>query len=221
MLIVEDDAKAGETIRLYASSAGYECVLAMDGEAGLRLARVHHPDIVVLDLMLPRLDGLALCRALRSESSVPVVIVTARASEADKLRGLGDGADDYLTKPFSPRELLARVRAVLRRASGVPARSEQVLRGGRLRIDYLKERVYADGREVRLTPTELRILALLAQSERVWTRDEILTRAASPASEAGDRTVDAHVRNLRRKLVLPGERPLIVTVFGRGYQIEP
>jgi len=221
MLIVEDDPKAGETIRLYASDAGYECLLAADGMTGLRLARERDPSVVVLDLMLPLLDGLAFCRALRSESSVPVVIVTARASEADKLRGLGDGADDYLTKPFSPRELLARVRAVLRRSAGAPVRSQQLLRGGRLQIDFVRERVHADGREVRLTPTELRILTLLAQSERVWTRDEILSRAAGPDSEAADRTVDAHVRNLRRKLELPGERPLIATVFGRGYQLDP
>jgi len=221
MLIVEDDSKASETIRLYATREGYDCLLARDGENGLRLAREQSPAVVVLDLMLPRMDGLALCRALRSESSVPVLMVTARSGEADKLRGLGDGADDYLTKPFSPRELMARVRAVLRRTTGPGVRSERSLRGGRLRIDFLKERVLVDDAEVRLTPTEFRILALLVQSERVWTRDEILERAASRDSEAGDRTVDAHVRNLRRKLKLPGQRPLVVTAFGRGYQIDP
>lgn len=221
MLIVEDDPKASETIRLYATNAGYDCLLARDGESGLRLAREQGPAVVVLDLMLPRMDGLALCRALRSESSVPVLMVTARSGEADKLRGLGDGADDYLTKPFSPRELMARVRAVLRRTTGSGVRSEQSLRGGRVRIDFLKERVIVDDAEVRLTPTEFRILVLLVQSERVWTRDEILDRAAARDSEAGDRAVDAHVRNLRRKLKLSGERPLVVTAFGRGYQIDP
>jgi DNA-binding response OmpR family regulator len=221
MLIVEDDPKASETIRLYAAHEGFDCLLAADGEAGLRMAREQSPAVVVLDLMLPRMDGLALCRALRSESSVPVLMVTARSGEADKLRGLGDGADDYLTKPFSPRELMARVRAVLRRTTGLAVRSAQVLRGGRIRIDFRKEMVAIDGSEVRLTPTEFRILALLAQSDRVWTRDEILARAAARDSEAGDRTVDAHVRNLRRKLALSGERRLIATAFGRGYQMDP
>ena len=221
ILVIEDDAKTRETIRLYASQAGYECLLAADGNTGLRLAREANPSIVILDLMLPGLDGLSLCRSVRSESSVPVLMVTARAGEHDKLRGLGDGADDYLTKPFSPRELIARVRAILRRTSGFPVRTEQSLRNGRLHIDFHREQVVRDGEDVHLTPTEFRILALLASSERVWERDEILERARDHLSEAGDRTVDTHVRNLRRKLELPGERTVIATVFGRGYQFDP
>jgi DNA-binding response OmpR family regulator len=221
LLIVEDDPKTRETIRLYAEREGFECLLAADGIAGLRLAREGLPSLVVLDLMLPGADGFAVCRALRRETGVPIVMVTARGAEEDKLRGLADGADDYLTKPFSPRELMARVRSVLRRTAGEVGPAEQRLRGGRYVLDHAAERLLADGVEVRLSPTEHRLLALLARAPRVWSREEIRERLGDGDRDTADRTVDVHVRNLRKKLTLPGERPLVATVFGRGYRLDP
>jgi DNA-binding response OmpR family regulator len=223
VLVVEDDAKSRETLRLYVEHAGWRAVTAADGEEGLRLARAERPDVILLDLMLPRLDGRAVCAALRRESDdVAVIMVTARAAEEDRLRGLDEGADDYVTKPFSPREVVARVRALLRRTGAAPRERVTHLRGGAVRLEPAGRRLFVGGEEVRLTPTEWRILQLLSEKPgRVWSRDDLLERALGGDSSAGPRTVDAHIRNLRRKVDLDRERPLIVTVFGAGYRLEP
>jgi DNA-binding response OmpR family regulator len=192
---------------------------AGEGLKGLALARRERPDLIVLDLMLPGMDGLDLCRELRRESTVPIIMLTARVEESDKLVGLELGADDYLTKPFSPRELVARVRTVLRRAGGGQAAPE-VIRAGPLTLDRARFRVTAPEGEVSLTPTEFEILAALAaQPGRVFSRAQLLTVARGVAFESYERAIDSHIRNLRRKLEpAEGEPRYILTVHGVGYK---
>ncbi|MBL8055613.1 MAG: response regulator transcription factor [Anaerolineales bacterium] len=221
ILVIDDEPRIAEICRDYLSAAGFSVLTAADGPRGLALARKEKPDLVVLDLMLPEMDGLDVCRALRRESAVPVVMLTARVEESDKLVGLELGADDYLTKPFSPRELVARVRAVLRRA-GPAEEAAEVVRAGGLTLDrarYRAELRSAEGaapREVILTPTEFEILAALAaQPGRVFSRAQLLTVARGVAFESYERAIDSHIRNLRRKLE-PDE--YLVTVHGVGYK---
>jgi two-component system alkaline phosphatase synthesis response regulator PhoP len=221
ILVIDDEPRIAEICRDYLSAAGFEVLTAEAGPQGLALARKEKPDLVVLDLMLPEMDGLDVCRALRRESAVPVIMLTARVEESDKLVGLELGADDYLTKPFSPRELVARVRAVLRRSAGEPAATD-VVRAGALTLDRARYRAElraaagAAAREVVLTPTEFEILAALAaQPGRVFSRAQLLTVARGVAFESYERAIDSHIRNLRRKLE-PGEH--IVTVHGVGYK---
>ena len=219
ILVIDDELRIAEICRDYLSAAGFTVLTAADGPRGLALARKEKPDLVVLDLMLPGMDGLDVCRELRRESAVPVVMLIARVEESDKLVGLELGADDYLTKPFSPRELVARVRAVLRRAAGEPA--GEVVRAGPLSLDrgrYQAMLSPAEGgaREIALTPTEFEILAALAaQPGRVFSRAQLLTVARGVAFESYERAIDSHIRNLRRKLE-PDE--LIITVHGVGYK---
>lgn len=221
ILVIEDDPKTRETIRRYLEHEQFEPLLAPDGAAGLRLARDENPALIVLDLMLPEVDGLTICRLLRRESNVPVVMVTARTTEDDRLRGLDLGADDYISKPFSPRELIARIRAVLRRAAG-EGPAERVYRDGALQIDVTARRVLRNECEVKLTPTEFRILTLLTDSAgRTLSRAAIVERALGEESDASDRTVDVHIRNLRKKLEDDADRPFIATVFGTGYRFDP
>mgnify|MGYP000983906235 CR=1 FL=1 len=220
VLVIDDEPKIAEICSDYLSAAGFHVLTADTGLRGLALARKEKPDLVVLDLMLPEMDGLDVCRELRRESSVPVVMLTARVEESDKLVGLELGADDYLTKPFSPRELVARVRAVLRRANAAEEGAE-VVRAGALTLDRARYRAElradeAAPREVILTPTEFEILAALAaQPGRVFSRAQLLTVARGLAFESYERAIDSHIRNLRRKLE-PGE--YIVTVHGVGYK---
>jgi DNA-binding response OmpR family regulator len=233
ILVVEDDRKTSAAVKLYLESAGFLVAVAFDGRQGLEAARSLRPDLVVLDVMLPQVDGLEVCRALQAESEVPVILLTARTTEADKLRGLDLGADDYVTKPFSPRELVARVRAVLRRsgsrdtgATGAanPADIEPAeLRFQDLVIDLARREVAVRGQRVALTRHELQLLAALARAPgRAFSRTELVERAFGWDYEGMERTVDAHVKNLRRKLGprLPGEErsPWIETVFGVGYR---
>jgi DNA-binding response OmpR family regulator len=217
ILVVDDDTKTAAGIRLYLEHAGYEVEVATDGRAALARARAEPPpDLVVLDRMLPALDGLTVCRVLREESEVPVILLTARTTEAERLEGLEQGADDYVSKPFSPRELVARVGVVLRRARPEGAAARPLKTGG-LAIDPARREVTISGRPVELTPREFGLLLVLARAPgRVFTRQELRDRAFGPDSEALDRTVDAHVMNLRRKLPDPG---LIETVFGVGYRL--
>lgn len=218
ILLVEDDPKVARAIQLYLEAARYEAVWVADGREAVARAEAEAFDLVVLDLMLPGLDGYAVCRRLREGTRVPIIMVTARTTEDDRVRGLDLGADDYVAKPFSPRELVARIRAVLRRAG--PANGSEVLRVGDLVIDTGARTVERGGQSVALTATELQILVTLASRPgRVFTREELIERALGEGFEGSERTVDAHVKNLRRALEPDPRRPRYVeTVFGVGYR---
>ncbi len=223
ILVVEDEPKTAATLRLYLEHGGFEVLLATDGEAGLKAARERQPDLLVLDLMLPKLDGLAVCRALRRESDVPILLLTARTTEADRLAGLGLGADDYVTKPFSPRELVLRIRAVLRRSKTADAeeRAAEVLRTATIEVDTGRRAVAVRGRRIDLPPAEFSLLTALVRSPgRVFTREELVRRAFGPSYDGLDRTIDAHVMRLRRKIETKGSPRLLVTVFGVGYKLD-
>ena len=222
ILVIEDDPGIVKIVRLYLERDGHRVATAADGAAGLRLAQESPPDLVVLDLMLPRLDGMAVCRALRAQSEVPIIMVTARAGEDDRLAGLDLGADDYIVKPFSPRELAARVRAVLRRGAGAGANAGRPsrLEYDGIVIDLEARAVRIGDRSPALTPTEFRLLAMLAQQPgRVFSRDQIIENAFGDDYDGFDRTVDVHIANLRRKIEPDGKRPRYVqTVHGVGYR---
>jgi two-component system alkaline phosphatase synthesis response regulator PhoP len=218
ILVIDDEPKIVEICRDYLKAAGYEVTSAEDGLSGLAAIRRERPDLIVLDLMLPGMDGLELCRQLRRESSVPVIMLTARVDETDKLIGLELGADDYITKPFSPRELVARVRTVLRRVGGIA--SPEVLRVGDLTLDRARYVVDLPGRQETLTPTEFEILFTLAsQPGRIFTRSQLLNAVHGVAFESYERAIDSHIRNLRRKLDVSENEPrYIITIYGVGYK---
>ena len=212
ILLVEDDPKTRATVALYLEREGYDVVTAADGVEALERAREREPHLVVLDLMLPRLDGLGVCRALRESGHPAIIMVTARSTEEDKLTGLDLGADDYVTKPFSPRELMARIRAVLRRAS-----EDDVIKAAGITLDRTRREVRVGETPVAVTPTEYRLLdALVRAGGRTFTRQELVERALGEEYDGLDRTVDVHIMNLRRKLGDAGKA--IVTVFGIGYK---
>jgi DNA-binding response OmpR family regulator len=221
ILIAEDDPKQADVLRRYLERDGHLTAVVHDGRAALEVARRRSPDLLVLDLMLPEVDGLDVCRILRSENQIPVIMLTARASEDDLLLGLALGADDYLTKPYSPRELVARVRTVLRRAAPVePA----LYRVGGLVVDLARHEVHVDGRSVDLTPGEFNILSCLAAAPgRAFTRQLLLERASGFGRDTTIRAVDVHVMNLRRKIEPAPTRPrYLLTVYGVGYKLaEP
>ncbi|GAB3685534.1 response regulator transcription factor [Actinocorallia lasiicapitis] len=219
VLVAEDDPKQARLIRLYLEQEGHSVLVVGDGRSALAEARDHAPDLVVLDLMMPGLDGLQVCRTLRAESAVPILMLTARSTEDDQLRGLDFGADDYLTKPYSPRVLAARVRALLRRSGG-PGPSA-VKKVGPLEIYPDSFEVKVSGRPVELTAKEFGVLqALAADPGRVLSRAQILERAFGFDHYILDRTVDAHIMNLRRKLEDDPTSPALVqTVYGRGYRL--
>ena len=219
ILVVDDDRKTVDLIRLYLERDGYRVRTASDGRQALDAARHAAPDLVVLDLMLPEVDGLDVCRAMRRGSTVPIIMLTARATEEEKLAGLDLGADDYLTKPFSPRELVARVRAVLRRADG-PDRGEPITRHGDLTIDFGRHEVFRAGQAVPLTPREFRLLRVLAVNPgRVFTRFELIERAFGYDYAGLERTVDVHLSSLRRKIEPDPSQPVyVLTVYGVGYK---
>jgi DNA-binding response OmpR family regulator len=216
ILVIDDEPKIVEICSDYLHAAGYDIITAGDGLQGLAMARSQKPDLIVLDLMLPGMDGLDLCRTLQHESSVPIIMLTARIEETDKLIGLALGADDYITKPFSPRELVARVRTVLKRASGDP--SSEVIRAGDLTLDRSRYEVALPDRTVVLTMTEFELLAtMMSQPGRIFTRAQLLNAVRGVSFESYERAIDSHIRNLRRKLE-PGD--YIVTVHGIGYKFE-
>ena len=221
ILVVEDEARIADVVQGYLEAAGHAVDRAASGEEALAAAARRHPDLVVLDLGLPGMPGEDVCRRLRAESDVPIIMLTAKDAEEDLLRGLRLGADDYLTKPFSPRELTARVRALLRRARAAEEPQADVLEraGGRLSIDSARRRVTLDGAPVDLTESEFRLLQALARFPgRVYTRGELVERLQGYDFEPYERTVDAHVKNLRRKLGDDARDPRLVrTVYGRGY----
>ncbi|MEU0042885.1 response regulator transcription factor [Streptomyces werraensis] len=222
VLVVDDEAKLRGLVRDYLERDGYTVLEAADGRGALDLAAASHPDLVVLDLGLPGLPGEEVARLLRKTSEVPIVMLTAKASENDRVMGLRLGADDYVVKPFSPRELVARVEAVLRRARGPRAETEQAASygQGRLRIDTERREVHADGQPVELTRMEFELLAALASRPgRAWTRMELVGRIQGHTFEAYERTIDVHVKNLRRKLGDTPPSTVIVTVPGVGYKL--
>jgi len=217
VLVVDDDPKIVSLVRLYLEHAGCDVTAAYNGTQALEESARDRPDLVVLDVMLPRLGGVEVCRRLRAQGSVPIIMLTARAGEDDTLAGLEAGADDYVTKPFSPRELVARVRTVLRRAANAAAdASAEPLVRGRLSVDTARRQARVSGRAVSLTPREFALLeAFVRAPGRAFTRAQLLERAFQGES-ALERTVDAHVKNLRRKL---GKAARIETVFGHGYRL--
>jgi DNA-binding response OmpR family regulator len=218
VLVVDDDVKTVELIRLYLDRDGYQVLTAYDGIEALRLARESCPDLIVLDLMLPDIDGLEVCRTLRHESDVPIIMLTARTTDQDKLTGLGLGADDYVTKPFSPKVLVARVRAVLRRLPG--ERGPEEMKRGELSMDFTKYEAFFAGRPLNLTSVEFRLLGILVQEPgRVCTRASLIEEALGYDFEGFDRTIDVHILNLRRKLEPDPSHPrYIKTVYGVGYK---
>ena len=219
ILVVDDEPKIVKLARDYLEQSGYQVISAGDGRSALIMARQEQPDLIVLDLMLPELDGLDVCRAIRRESDVPVIMLTARIEETDRLIGLELGADDYITKPFSPRELVARVRAVLRRVQG-GVRQPGLIRAGDLEIDLNGHRVVRAGETIDLTRIEFNLLAILAQHPgQTFTREQLLDRLHGYAHEGYARSIDAHVKNLRRKLEDdPAEPHYVLTVYGVGYK---
>ncbi|MEV5450348.1 response regulator transcription factor [Streptomyces sp. NPDC052535] len=222
VLVVDDEAKLRGLLRDYLERDGYRVLEAADGRGALDLAAASRPDLVILDLGLPGLPGEEVARLLRKTSEVPVVMLTAKASENDRVMGLRLGADDYVVKPFSPRELVARVEAVLRRARGPRAEAGQAASygQGRLRIDTERREVHADGRPVELTRMEFDLLAALASRPgRAWSRTELVGRIQGHTFEAYERTIDVHVKNLRRKLGDTPPSTVIVTVPGVGYKL--
>ena len=222
ILIAEDDPRTVDLLRLYLEHDRYRVLVARDGRAAIDLARTSRPDLVVLDLMLPRVDGLDVCRVLRAESRIPIIMLTARAGEEDRLLGLDLGADDYVVKPFSPRELVARVRVVLRRAADQADVQLSPLVFGALILDPARHQVTVRGQPAPLTPTEFQLLSVLAHAPgRVFTREQLLARVFGPAYAGTERTVDVHMMNLRRKIERRPDRPEYVhTVYGIGYKFE-
>ncbi len=219
ILVVEDEKKLVAILKGYLEQAGYTVITAFDGAHALTVFRYEKPSLVLLDLNLPGLDGLDVCRAMRKESNVPVIMVTARAEETDRLIGLELGADDYIAKPFSPREVVARVRAVLRRAEGEPMRAPTLV-VGELTLDLDRHTAHIKNRELDLTPTEFNLLATLMQNPgRAFTRLQLLDTALGETFDGYERTIDAHVKNLRQKIERDPKDPhYILTVFGIGYK---
>ena len=220
VLVVDDEPKIARLLRDYLERAGFAVSVAHDGREALMRVRTERPDLVILDLGLPEIDGLDVARRLRRDGDTPIIMVTARDDEIDRVAGLELGADDYVTKPFSPREVVARVRAVLRRRDG-SARTDAPLRAGPLELDPGRMEVHVDGRLVDLTATEFALLAALArQPGRVYTRSQLLDAIHGSAFESYERAIDAHVKNLRRKLEPDSRRPrLLLTVHGVGYRL--
>ena len=218
VLVVDDDVKTVELVRLYLDRDGYQVLTAYDGVEALRLARESRPDLIVLDLMLPDIDGLEVCRTLRHESDVPVIMLTARTTDQDKLTGLDLGADDYVTKPFSPKELAARVWAVLRRLPG--ERGPEEVKSGELSMDFMKHEAWLAGRPLNLTSVEFKLLGILAKEPgRVFSRASLIEEALGYDFEGFDRTIDVHILNLRRKLEPDPSHPkYIKTIYGVGYK---
>jgi DNA-binding response OmpR family regulator len=219
ILVVEDDHKTIDLIRLYLERDEYRVLEAFDGRMGLDLARRARPDLIILDLMLPRMDGLEVCRVIRNETDTPIIMLTARATEDDKLIGLDMGADDYVTKPFSPRELMARVRAVLRRASEQKRQKIANFIAGDLEVDFIRQKVTRQGEIVHLTRREFRLLEILTQEPgRVFSRLDLLEDAFGFDYGGLERTVDVHIMNLRKKIETDPEHPrYIQTIYGAGY----
>jgi len=220
VLVVDDDEKTVELVKLYLSRDGYKVFTAYNGIDALDSARKNHPDLIVLDLMLPGISGLEVCRTLRKESDVPIIMLTARSTDEDKLTGLEIGADDYVTKPFSPKELAARVRVVLRRLPG--ERGPDEISIGDITVNFMKHEAAIKGKPLGLTEIEFKLLgALIKEPGRVFTRAEIIDKALGYGFEGFDRTIDVHILNIRRKIETDPSNPkYIKTVYGAGYKLS-
>ena len=218
ILVVDDEPRITRLVSDYLERAGFAVTVARDGSEAIRRARTEAPDLIVLDLGLPGIDGLDVTRSLRHDTAIPIIMLTARDDEADRIVGLELGADDYVTKPFSPRELVARVRAVLRRRE---PRDAEILRAGGIEIDVPRMRVTADGRAVELTATEFALLAAMVREPgRVFTRGQLLDAIHGVAFESYERAIDAHVKNVRRKIGDDPRSPRhLLTVYGVGYRV--
>ena len=219
VLVVDDDIKTVELVKLYLNRDGYRVLTANNGNDALQIARENHPELIVLDLMLPGISGLDVCRTLRAESDVPIIMLTALTTDDDRLTGLDLGADDYVTKPFSPRELAARVRAVLRRLPG--ERGPDKIEHGALTVNFLKHEAFLEGKPLNLTPIEFKLLgALVKEPGRVFSRAEIIEKALGHDFDSFDRTIDVHILKLRRKLEPDPHHPsYIKTIYGAGYKL--
>ncbi|HEY3312378.1 MAG TPA: response regulator transcription factor [Anaerolineales bacterium] len=221
ILVVDDEPKITRLVRDYLERAGFAVHVAGDGKSALTLARTEKPDMIVLDLGLPKMDGLDVTRELRKLSNVPIIMLTARSEESDKLIGLELGADDYITKPFSPKELVARVRVAFRRMETYAASNSEIIRVADLTLDVPRLRVLAQDREIEeLTPSEFSLLATLARSPgRVFTRAQLLNALHGVAFESYERAIDAHIKNIRHKIEADPSQPVyILTVYGLGYK---
>jgi len=222
ILVVDDEPQILRLVRAYLEEAGFRVVTASDGEQALYVARHEQPDLIVLDILMPKMDGLEFTRRIRRERDVPIIMLTARVEETDRIVGLELGADDYITKPFSPRELVARVRAVLRRVQGPPA-PPPVLQFGPISLDRATHTVTVYGKPVDLTPTEFSLLETMMRAPgQVFRRSDLLEAVQGVAFEGYERTVDAHIKNLRRKIEPDPANPrFILTVWGVGYRLNP
>lgn len=222
VLVVDDESKILNVVSAYLEKEGYQVFTASDGKAALELIERKFPDLIILDLRLPDIPGEEVCQRIRQRRDTPVLMLTAKVEEEDKIRGLAIGADDYLTKPFSSRELVARVKAILRRVKveKEPQRDIISFDNGRLRIDMSKHEVLMNGKFLSLTPNEFRLLITLARYPgRVYTRSELINKVQGYEYEGYDRTIDAHVKNLRQKIEEDSKNPrYILTVFGVGYR---
>ncbi|MCS7241108.1 MAG: response regulator transcription factor [Candidatus Caldatribacterium sp.] len=222
ILVVDDEQAVGEILRLYLEREGFAVTVVHDGEAALEAVRRHPFDLVLLDLMLPKKDGWTVCREIRSFSSIPIIMLTARGEEVDRILGLELGADDYVPKPFSPREVVARVKAVLRRSKAQNTEKHRMVDLGPLHIDYEARKVLVHGTPVNLTPKEFELLYFLAlHPERVFTREKLLEEIWGYDFPGDTRTVDTHIKRIREKLEEVGAPPLIKTVWGFGYKLDP
>ena len=219
ILVVDDEKKIVDIVKAYLEKDGYKVIVAYEGKSALYIARTQLPDLIVLDLMLPELSGWEVCRALRGESNVPVIMLTARDDDSDKIVGLELGADDYMVKPFNPKELMSRVRAVLRRAEGVVTKVKK-MEFADLTIDLERHEIRRGDTLVDLTPTEFELLRVLAESPgRVYSRMQLLDKVQGSAYEGYERTIDSHIKNLRRKVETDPEHPrFVITVRGVGYK---
>jgi two-component system, OmpR family, alkaline phosphatase synthesis response regulator PhoP len=221
ILVVDDEPKIIQLLRDYLERAGFRVLVASNGKTALALAHSEKPDLIILDLGLPEMDGLDVTRTLRKDSNVPILMLTARSNETDKLIGLELGADDYITKPFSPRELVARVRVAFRRMESTLEANMEMIHAADLTLDMPRMRVIAAGREFEeLTPTEFELLAAMARHPgRVFTRNQLLEAVHGIAFESYERAIDAHIKNIRHKIEpAPGEPRYILTVYGVGYK---
>ncbi|MDP2919246.1 MAG: response regulator transcription factor [Dehalococcoidia bacterium] len=221
ILVVDDEKRIVEIVQAYLEKEGYKVITAHDGEKTLELARKEAPDLIVLDLMLPGISGWDICRILRKEIDTPIIMLTARDDTTDKIIGLELGADDYMTKPFDPKELVSRVRAVLRRYEGSKV-TPRILEAGDLRIDVERRTVRRAAKNIELTSTEFDLLRALAESPgRVFTRMQLLDMIQGEAYEGYERTIDSHIKNLRKKIEPDPDHPrYILTVYGTGYKLE-